>query len=373
MANENVILNPEDSRFEMPDIDSLLEDGNQTTVEEPEKQVNVKDINPYLQVGEADPDNDDGDEGGEQEPINTESIIHQYLKSKGVSDPSKLQFEDEDGNPYEANFDELSTEEQLTILEDLGKPNITDEEIQTIDYLRRNNMTLAQVVDHFANQRLQEYIKANGEPQKTYKIDEYTDDELYVSDLKSKYPEFSDEELLAKLDSAKGNSELFDKEISQLRNYYKAQEEQELEDQKNREAVAQQEYVDTLYGAVNSFNEIAIDYKDPESDTVEIETSDKQRIMSYLLDKDAEGKTQFVRDIENPDTLIELAYLRTCGADLMSTTAQYWKDAIKTAHKENARLKKQVEKDKSNNTVVVQTPRGASKNSSSPWDISGLI
>ena len=304
MPNENV-MHPEEGNFTLPDIDSLLPDQSSS---EPTDDEEVKDpvevIDPYGTESEEEKNSEDGNKSEEPKEIDA---LHQYLLNRGIADTKKIQYEDEEGNPVEVDFDSLTKEEQLSIIEELSKPNITEDEVKTIDYLRRNNMTLAQVVDYFANQRLQEYIAQNGEPAKTYQIDDYSDDELYLADLKAKYPNFSDEKLLSKLDSAKANEELFKEEVDQLRSYYKEQENEQLEQQKQEEAYNQQQYTNSLYEAMNKFNEIALDYKDEESDTLEIEVDDKKRALSYLLDSDAEGKTQFVKDIENPDALIELA------------------------------------------------------------------
>ena len=125
--------------------------------------------------------------------------------------------------------------------------------------------------------------------------------------MKSKYPSFSDEELLSKLNTAKYDEDLFKKEVDVLRENYKAQEDQMLKD---AELAEQQQYEDlqnNLLNAVSAFNEVSLDTKDSESDSLVIEDSDKRQILGYLLDQDKDGKSQFVKDIENPNTLIELA------------------------------------------------------------------
>lgn len=375
MANENV-MSAEDSRFELPDVDDLLPsvDPAPAPTDEEDPKNNVNDIDPYGDEPDPDPDPNPGDDDNHDEGDEEIDALHQYLMNKGIVDTKKIKYEDEAGNPTEVDFDSLSKEEQLSIIEELSQPNITEDEVKTIDYLRRNNMTLAQVVDYFANQRLQQYIQENGAPEPTYEIDDYSDDELYLADLKSKYPSFSDDKLLAKLDAAKANEELFKDEVAELRSYYKEQENEQKEQQRQQEEYNQQQYTNSLYDAMNRFNEIALDYKDEKSDTLEIEVDDKKRALSYLLDADAEGKTAFVKDIENPDALIELAWLRTCGADALSGQSQYYKNIISERNKEIARLRKQIEKEKTSNSVVVPTePKGASKNSSSPWDASGLL
>lgn len=375
MANENV-MSAEDSRFELPDVDDLLPsvDPAPAPADEEDPKNSVNDIDPYGDEPDPDQDPNPSDDDNHDEGDEEIDALHQYLMNKGIVDTKKIKYEDEAGNPTEVDFDSLSKEEQLSIIEELSQPNITEDEVKTIDYLRRNNMTLAQVVDYFANQRLQQYIKENGAPEPTYEIDDYSDDELYLADLKSKYPSFSDDKLLAKLDAAKANEELFKDEVAELRSYYKEQENEQKEQQRQQEEYNQQQYTNSLYDAMNRFNEIALDYKDEKSDTLEIEVDDKKRALSYLLDADAEGKTAFVKDIENPDALIELAWLRTCGADALSGQSQYYKNIISERNKEIARLRKQIEKEKTSNSVVVPTePKDASKNSSSPWDASGLL
>lgn len=376
MANGNEIVSPDDARFEIPDVNSLLEDSTYSDGEEPtvEEAEDVSKIDPYNTTVESD-ENENEDDVVESNSESDENVLYQYLKKRGISDPKKIQYEDENGNTAEVDFNSLSTEEQLNIIEELSKPNITDEEIQTIDYLRRNKMNLAQVVDYFANQKLQEYINQNNAQAHTYSIDEYNDDELYVADLKSRYPNLSDEDLNDELNAAKQDEDRFNKKVSQLREYYKNQENEQIEAQRQQEEAAREQYTNTLYNAVNQFNEIALDYKDDQSDTLEIEAEDKKRIMSYLLDTDTEGKTQFVRDIENPDALIELAWLRIGGADALSNQAQYYKEVISERNKEIARLRKQIDKEKTSNSIVVpaETKRTSKNSSSNIWDESGLL
>jgi hypothetical protein len=99
------------------------------------------------------------------------------------------------------------------MLRELTDPGLSEHEIQVVNYLRQNNASFDDVVNYFAEQRLQQYLTENPDQvhQKVYSIDEYTNDELYLADLKNKYPDFTDEELLAELDAAKLNEELFNK------------------------------------------------------------------------------------------------------------------------------------------------------------------
>ena len=283
-----------------------------------------------------------------------DNVIMSFLKERGISDPTKIQFENENGEIEDIDFNSLSTEEQLTMLQELTDPGLSDHEIEVINYLRKNRVSFNEVIDYFANQRLEEYLNENPDKkhQQTYSIDEYSDDELYLADLKSKYPSFTDEELISKLNIAKSDENLFGKEVEMLRENYKAQEEQALKDAELAEKQQYEDLQNNLIEAVGKFNEVSLDTHDTESDSLVIEDADKRQILGYLLDQDKDGKSQFVKDIENPATLIELAWYKTHGRDVIDGISQYWKDELKTARKKIASLEKQLDNNKSNKTVV---------------------
>ena len=121
-------------------------------------------------------------------------------------------------------------------------------------------MSFNDVIDYYAEQRLQEYLNENPDQvrQKTYTIDEYSNDELYLADLKNKYPTLTDEELLSELDSAKLNEELFNKKTEAIRQQYKEIEEQQLKDQELAEQQRYEALQQNIANAVLNFKEISI-------------------------------------------------------------------------------------------------------------------
>ena len=304
--------------------------------------------------------NDDGDVNDPQSSdIDTdENVFYQFLRERGISDPSKIQFENEEGEIEEHSFDSLDRETQLNMLKEITNPDLSDHEMEVVEYLRKNSVTLPQVVDYFAEQRLQAYLAENPEAQhqQIYSIDDYSDDELYLADLKSKFPNFTDEELITKLETAKSNEDLYNKEVSALRDTYKEAEDQDRQNAAMREKQEYETMTRNLAQAASSFTEISLDFSDPESDSLIIEDSDRQDIMSYLLDQDSNGKSRFVKDLENPSSLIKLAYYMLKGEETISGVTQYWKETLKSERKELARLKKDLEKlsNKGNNTYVVR-------------------
>ena len=284
--------------------DSLLEDPvEETPTEEPEAVVEE----PILpdQGSDTKPDEEPTNEPPQQE----DDLLTSYLKGYGIEDPAKIQFENENGEIEEVDFRSLPKEEQLTMLNELSNSAYSDYERSVINYLRQNNTDLQGVIDYFSNKAIEDYLAKNPDaaPQKSYKIDDYSDDELYIADLATKYPDFSEDELNAKLDAAKVNDELFKKEVDALRAYYKQEETRQEEAARQEEQLQYENLQNTLLNTVKNFNEIILDQDDPNSDSLEIEDSDREQMMSYLLDLDKDGVSQFEKDLNDPAALIELA------------------------------------------------------------------
>ena len=351
------------------DVDTINTDNDSVEID---SEVVVDDI---LEDVESEPDNDSN---SSSEPIKDENVIDMFLKDRGIVDPTKIQFENENGEIENIDFSSLDKDEQLNILKELTNPGLSDHEIEVVNYLRKNKVSFNEVIDYFAEQRLQEYLNENPDAvhPKHYSIDEYTDEDLYLADLKSKYPSFTDDELVSKLNIAKSDENLFSKEVEILRENYKAEEDRAKQE---AEYAEQQEYESlktNLINAAGAFSEISLDVSDPQSDSLVIEDSDRNQILAYLLNQDKDGKSQFVKDIENPDTLIELAWYRINGQTTLSGVTQYWKNILKEERKERASLEKQLEKYKSkeNKTVIKNRETTNSPGGNLDfWDKSGLI
>lgn len=348
-------------------LDSLLDDPVENEQDVEEVVEDAIDEEPWLPDQTSDSDDpsfteEPRDESGEDD------LITSYLKSHGIVDPRKIKFENDEGSFDEIDFNTLSKEDQLTMLRDLGSSDYTDYERQVIDYLRQVQMDLPSVIKYYQDQAIQQYLNSNPDKvhQRTYVIDDYTDDELYISDLKIKFPEFSDEELLAKLDAAKTNEELFEKEVNALREYYKKDEEtREQTEREQAELAERQQYEqlrNTLLDASNRFTEIRFDTSDTSDfDGFEIEESDRQKALDYLLALDSNNESQFDKDLSDPNALFALAYLRTSGRDLINQTSQYYKKLLADTRKDLAKAKKDLEKyeksDNSKKNVTVQKPK----------------
>ena len=328
-------------------------------------------LNDYVNGSTGEDDTPDPSEDKNNESHDSGDFLHNFLKEKGIEDPSKLQWEDENGEITDVDFDSLSDEDKLNVLNSLSDPGLSQHEIDVVNYLRQNGVTFNQVIDYFSKKAVDDYIAQNPDsvPTKTYTIDDYTDEELYLADLKSKYPDFTDEELTSKLNSAKSNEELFKKEVNALRTEYKNEEDAQIEAQRQEEQQAYNDLVGNLQNILGNFNEVVLDSTDPESDVLEIEDSDKEQVLAYLLNQDTDGKSQLVKDLENPTTLIELAWLRTQGRALIDNSTRYWKDLLKQERKEKAKLEKELESYRTRESQSVVVPKPPKSNNSNEKDI----
>ena len=373
---EDVRLNFDDL---LDNIESPQEPNEDEDLQNPEELQEPEE----LEEPESPEESEESEESKESEESETPTFegnaLYSFLQTRGIKDPTKLVFNNEDGSTEEVDFATLTPEEQLDILQQVTDPGLTEDEINTVNYLRRNQMSMAQAMEAYAQQKLDAYLNEHPKDvhQKSYAIDDYTDDDLYIVDLKKRYPDFTDEEILSKLDEAKKNETLFTKETEILRNAYKAQEDQAEAERVQLEQQQAEDLRNNLIAAASNFNEVQLDYTDDESDSLVIEDSDKQQMISYILDQDTDGKSQLVKDLENPDTLIELAWLRTQGAEVLSSVTKYWKETLAEARAENKKLQAQIDKlnKKNGSTVVVPKAPHVKEDTKaySAWDNSGLI
>lgn len=349
-------------------FDSLLEN---------QEEIVTNDTEPVEKVKEETSNESEKEEEKEEVVDYSDNSLYSFLQEKGITDPSKIKFTNEDNSVEEIDFNSLNPQEQLEILKEVSDPGLTEDEIYTINYLRQNGVTFKETVDYFANKKLEDYLNEHPEEkhQKSYTIDDYSDDDLFLVDLKQRYPEFTDEELMSELDSAKLNEELFKKKADALRENYKKQEDEAEKVQQQKEQQQVEDLRTNLMNAASKFNEIQLDYTDSESDSLVVEERDKQQMMSYILDQDDDGKSALIKDLEDPNALIELAWLRMNGREVLSTLTKHWKGLLAEERATNKKLQSEIDKLKKTgkSAVVVNDTTNESKTQGSIWDNSGLI
>ena len=260
---------------------------------------------------------------GESKTENSE-LINNLLAQRGITDASKIQIEDEDGNIQELDFNSLPIEEQLEILQQ-DSPELDDSEIETINYLRENGIGIQELIEYHRNQAIQEYLQAQ---QTNYTVDNLSDEELYKLDIASRYEELSEEELEIELQKELNNPDLFKKKIDKLREVYKQEEiAEQTELAKQAELEEEQNYqmlVDSMVEVAQGTDELF---------DLELEDEDKEEVLQFLLNKDINGQSEFVKLLNDPKALFQLAWFATKGQEAFSTIHDYYKKEIDLARK----------------------------------------
>jgi hypothetical protein len=230
----------------------------------------------------------------------SESLIDKFLQSKGIAD-SKIKVIDENNEEVEVNFSELPEDEQLDVLNSFtvqDSPQIDDYSQAFLKELKDNNLTIDQFLELYKESIISE---AGLQSEPSYAIDQYDDKELFLLDLKNKY-DLTDEELQVELEKELQNEELFNKKVAKLRGEYKELEEQyNASQQAEFERQQQQQYNQF----VDQMTNIAI--KTTGFHGLELEDEDKNNTLSYLLDLDENGMSQFYKDLNNPEKIYEVA------------------------------------------------------------------
>lgn len=276
---------PQGTPVDTPDND----DYNQSDVIDTEPGNNTDDSSNQVNV-----DDNQGD---------SEDIITQYLKSKGIVDPSAIKQVDDNGNVQEVDFNKLSKEEQLGILGSSDLDNnygLENDEVQLINTLRDNSLSVKDYIDYVRKNAVDEYVNANSGPQ--YTVDSMSDDELYLLDLKDKLKDITDEEANSYLEHEKSDESFWNKKISALREDYKAKEDSQIEQQQliqQQEAEQQQqEFSNAMTDAIGNLNSI---------ESFDLEDADKDKIAEFVLGQDATGTNYMYRALQDPESVAKMA------------------------------------------------------------------
>jgi len=258
------------------------------------------------------------------------NVIASLLSQKGIVDSSKIQFQNEEGELEEINFNDLSLEEQLAILsEETSTPEISEHEMDVLNFMRENNVTFDEVMQYEKEKAIAEYIEQNKET--NYTVDDLSNEELYRYDLQSRYPNLSDEELDAKIAQEILQPDTFTKMTDALRTEYKG-----LEDAQQQELVEQktQESEKTYDALVETMVKVAENTNDLYS--LDLEDNDKEEVLSFLLDRDINGQSEFAKLLDNPEDLFKLAWFAIKGAEAFDVTHEYYKKEIDTVRKQGS-------------------------------------
>lgn len=257
---------------------------------------------------------------------NEESLLNDILKARGIEN-SMVKIIDENEEEKEVNFYDLTRDEQLEILNtqsEITNDELDDSEIDFLNYMRTNNMTPQEFLEKYKESVIAE-MQNNQTP--LYEIDAYDDHELFLLDLKNKF-DLTDEELQKELEKELANEELFTKKVTKIREEYK-----QLEDQYN--ASKQQDFENQRAEQYNQFANAMVNIATNTSEYhgIVLEDNEKAETLSYLLDLDENGMSQFSKDLNDPNRLYEAAWYLRYGKEAF--------EALENAYEaEIAKLKK---------------------------------
>lgn len=252
----------------------------------------------------------------------SEDIISSLFKAKGYRDLNDILIINEHGQEEHKSLEELTDSEKYDIL---TAPDmlLSQEETQVINLLRKNNTTLKDILQYNAEQAVQNYINSQ---QSNFIVDQATDEQLFLADLKSKYPTLTDEELNSELEDAMLDEDIFNKKIAILRQQYKQIEEDERAAKANEAARAKEEEMNNSIRAINSVAQNTDDLYD-----LELSDMDKDEVMRHLFDLDVNGKSEFYKRLQDPNELFRLAWFSLKGDDAFSMVHSYYQKEIETA------------------------------------------
>lgn len=270
-------------------------------------------------------DDQDDDYSDPVQPAKTpEDYLTQLLKSRGV-DRERVRIENEEGEIEEWKFDDLDDETKFGILNQ-SNDMLSDDEINTVNYLRQNRMNLQDLIEYQRQQAIKEYLEQNSTPQ--YTVDQVSDDDLFRFELQDQMPDLTDEEIEDQLNRAKENESFFQKKVAALRKEYKELEDKQIKANEEQAAAEKEE----------QFNQLAQSLVSVARDTEEmngmlLDDQDKEDVLSFLLDRDANGQSEFYKLFSDPKALFKMAWTMLKGDQAYEAYTQYFTNEIAKARR----------------------------------------
>ena len=263
-------------------IDDLYEeDDDIQTQSQDDQQSNQQDQTPYYSSNSSNDDDDD--------------FMSDFLRSKGIDDPSRIKFEDENNNIVEP-----------------------EEEIALLNQIRSSNMTPSAFIQSIQGEQVVQ------EP--TYAIDDLSDDEIYLLDLETRVGELSEDEAAQALNNAKQNEEFYKKQVEGIRKEYKEREDfkaqQDQMELEKQQQDAFNEYQRVVVNAIDNFNSVG-------NLDLSFDDSDKEELAEFMLSQDESGSNYLYKALQDPQTLVKAAWFILNGDEAFDNISEYFVNQIK--------------------------------------------
>lgn len=275
-----------------------------------------------------------------------EDFVLAFLKTRGIEDASKIKFENEEGEIEELDWNNLDKDTKLNILKSSSENqnDLDDSEIQLINRIRQSQLSPHEYIQYIQQQGVNQYLQNVQNESFSYKVDDLSNEELFVADLISRTG-ITEEEAYEALDKVKANEVLFNKQIEAIRSEYRKSEEETI---KYNELKRQEE-------AQAQFNQFAEGVRDQISDFTEfagcdlnMNNEDMQELYDFITGFDAAGNSYFGRALNDPPTLVKMAWFALNGEQMIQDINEYYKKEIASVRKESYNKGLQAAKDKPN-------------------------
>lgn len=286
-----------------------------------------------------------------------DDFISSLLKSRGIEDKSKIKFETDEGDVEEVDWNNLSNQDKINILQSsevTPETGLDESEIQLINTIRNSGMNPQEYLQYIGNGEVNRYIQNNQQPQ--FEIDQYSDDELFLMDFMSRTGEVTEDEAVEALQRAKANETLYQKQIESIRNEYKKIEQENLmQEQLEQEQLEQQQYEqfsNQIVDEINNLNEI-------QGFDLNMDSDDMQTLYDFITGSDAAGNNYLAKALSDPRILVKTAWLALNGDQMVNDISNYFQKEIANVRKESYKkgvVDTQKKINNSNNVVFKDKP-----------------
>ena len=270
----------------------------------------------------------------EFEDLSDSDVVDFLLKSKGISDKSKIKYENDFGEIEEVDWNNLSKKDKLNIIntrEQQDVDQLYDDEIQLINHIRSSNMSPQEYLQYVAQDSIIRYTQ---NAQNSYSIDQYSDDELYLLDLVQKVGQenLTEDKALKELEKAKEDKDLFTKKVAAIRDEYKNLEESQRQQyQQQAQAQYQQQYqqfANTVAQSIDNFGDFS-------GMNFELTPEDKQELYEFIMGTDSAGVSILGKAFNDPRTLVNAAWFALNSQKIFDDINNYFSEEIKNVRKQS--------------------------------------
>lgn len=292
-------------------------------------------------------------------------FMSDFLKTRGIDDLNNINFEDDNGQVIQRSWNDLSNEEKINILnmplEEKHEDNdngLTEDEINLLTQIRQSNLSPQEYLQQIAGEQV--------EVTPQYKIDDLSDDEVFLLDLESRVGELTDEEAAQALNTVKTNEEFFKKQVEGIRKEYKEREDLKTQQEEAQREQEQQEafeqYQAQVVDAIQGFNSVG-------NFDLNFEDADREELAEFMLSRDQAGKNYLFEALQDPETLTRAAWFILNGEEAFNNISDYFAQQIKLVSENQ--YKKGLEDGKkgvqTRPTVVIDNSNKNNNNNKNPY------